>query len=238
MKRFIFCFFLMISCAWQGCHAQGLYTDPGRSVALLRCSVLEEKTIGAQLLSQALVAEGHYTYQSEVEQIVDFQKEFNEYLQSFREVIAYLAEAYGLYYEVNRTVKNMGELSKTIQKSPANTVAVALSGKRHKIYEKIFMNGLDVVNDVRMILKNGSKMTEQDRFEIIQGVRLKMKDQNKNLQMLNIAIKYTTLADVWRELLNRYDRYEKRTKRSIANECLNGWRTNFLDKSRFENSFR
>ena len=136
----------------------------------------------------------------EVEGTTNLQREFNNYLDSFRSIVVYAAQVYGFYHEIDRLVDNLGGFTKQLDKHPSNALAVALSAKRNKIYRELIMGSVEIVNDIRLVCLSGNKMTEKERVEIVFGIRPKLKVMNKKLQRLTKAVKYTTMGDIWREI--------------------------------------
>lgn len=57
---------------------------------------------------------GHIWTKEEVEAVTDLQREFNDYLDSFRSVISYAAQIYGFYHEITH-------LTETWESSPGNS---------------------------------------------------------------------------------------------------------------------
>ena len=130
-----------------------------------------EKELKNQEKVMLMQTTGHIWTKEEVQATTDLQREFNNYLNSFRSIVCYAAQTYGFYYEVSRLTDNMGDFTKQLKRSPANTLAVALSTQRNKIY-----------------------------MEIVFGIRPKLKTMNTKLQRLTKAVKYTTMGDIWREI--------------------------------------
>ena len=54
---------------------------------------------------------GHIWTKEEVQVTTDLQRQFNNYLNSFRSIVSYAAQTYGLYYEVSRLTDNMGDFT-------------------------------------------------------------------------------------------------------------------------------
>ena len=117
----------------------------------------------------------------------------------------------------------MGDFTKQLKRSPANTLAVALSTQRNKIYRELMMNSVEIVNDIRTACLSENKMTEKERMEIVFGIRPKLKTMNTKLQRLTKAVKYTTMGDIWRESTTRVARPEA-DKRSIVDAAKRRWR--------------
>ena len=171
-----------------------------------------------------LEATGHIWITEEVNATTDLQKEFNKYLDDFHSIIAYAAQIYGFYHEIDRMVDNLGSFSHQLSAHPTNALAVALSANRNKIYREIIMGSVDIVNDIRQVCLANTKMTEKERLEIIFGIRPKLKLMNKKLQRLIKAVKYTSLADVWAEI--DYNARSEADKASITRQCMERWRRN------------
>ena len=72
----------------------------------------------------------------EVKGTTDLQREFNNYLNSFRSIVCYAAQIYGFYHEVSRLTDNMGDFTRQLGQAPANALAVALSTRRNWRYRK------------------------------------------------------------------------------------------------------
>ena len=87
---------------------------------------------------------GHIWTKEEVEATTDLQREFNNYLTSFRSIISYVAQIYGFYHEIDRLIDNMGGFTKQLEAHPSNALAVALSTKRNKIYRELIMNSVEI----------------------------------------------------------------------------------------------
>lgn len=138
--------------------------------------------------------------EEEVKATTDLQREFNNYLDSFRSIICYAAQIYGFYHEISRLTDNMGDFTRQVSRNSPNALAVALSTQRNRIYRELIMNSVEIVNDIRMACLSDNKMTEKERMEIVFGIRPKLKMMNKKLQRLTKAVKYTTMGDIWREI--------------------------------------
>lgn len=119
-----------------------------------------EKELKNQEKVMLMQTTGHIWTKEEVQATTDLQREFNNYLNSFRSIVCYAAQTYGFYYEVSRLTDNMGDFTKQLKRSPANTLAVALSTQRNKIYRELMMNSVEIVNDIRTACLSENKMTE------------------------------------------------------------------------------
>ena len=93
-----------------------------------------EKELKNQEKVMLMQTTGHIWTKEEVKATTDLQREFNNYLNSFRSIISYAAQIYGFYHEIDRLIDNMGGFTKQLEAHPSNALAVALSTKRNKIY--------------------------------------------------------------------------------------------------------
>ena len=108
--------------------------DPGRVAAIELASDQAKKTIEAQEKAQLLMTTGHAWIKEEVETTTDFQREFNDYLARFHDVLSIAAEIYGIYYEVTQTSKCVKDVGQVLSESPTNALAVAFSTRRNVVY--------------------------------------------------------------------------------------------------------
>lgn len=197
MKRTIWISLLLLCFGIGKVRAQN---DPVLAGMILLYTEKAEKELKNQEKVMLMQTTGHVWTKEEVEATTDLQREFNNYLDSFRSIVCYAAQIYGFYYEVSRLTDNMGDFTKQLGRSPANALAVALSAQRNRIYRELIMNSVEVVNDIRTVCLSDNKMTEKERMEIVFGIRPKLKTMNTKLQRLTKAVKYTTLGDVWHEI--------------------------------------
>lgn len=197
MKRTIWIGILLLCIGIGKARAQN---DPVLAGMILLYTDKAEKELKKQEKVMLMQTTGHLWTKEEVKATTDLQREFNNYLDSFRSIVCYAAQIYGFYYEVSRLTDNMGDFTKQLGRSPANALAVALSAQRNRIYRELIMNSVEVVNDIRTACLSDNKMTEKERMEIVFGIRPKLKTMNTKLQRLTKAVKYTTLGDVWHEI--------------------------------------
>jgi hypothetical protein len=197
MKRTIWISLLLLCFGIGKVRAQN---DPVLAGMILLYTEKAEKELKNQEKIMLMQTTGHVWTKEEVEATTDLQREFNNYLDSFRSIVCYVAQIYGFYYEVSRLTDNMGDFTKQLGRSPVNALAVALSAQRNRIYRELIMNSVEVVNDIRTACLSDNKMTEKERMEIVFGIRPKLKTMNTKLQRLTKAVKYTTLGDVWHEI--------------------------------------
>lgn len=225
MKRFILILTLILTfpfCKSGFLHAQG--QDPVLAGMILLYTDKAKKELKQQEAMMLLETTGHIWIKEEVEGTTNLQKEFNNYLDQFHSIIAYAAQIYGFYHEIDKMVENLGSFSDQLSAHPSNALAVALSSNRNKIYREIIMNSVDIVNDVRQVCLSDTKMTEKERIEIVFGIRPKLKLMNQKLRRLTRAVKYTSLADVWAEI--DFNAREGADKASITQQCMERWKRN------------
>lgn len=174
--------------------------DPVLASMILLYTEKAEKTLKNQELAMMMQTTGHLWTKEEVEATADLQREFNTYLDSFRSILCYAAQIYGFYHEITLLTENMGGLIQQLEKNTTNALAVALSTNRNKIYREVILNSVEIVNDIRTVCLSKNKMTEQQRLEIVFNIRPKLQVMNKKLKRLTIAVKYTSMNDVWLEI--------------------------------------
>lgn len=227
--RKIYIILALIGISINTAFAGGIYTDPARAALIEKYSQSAEKAIKAQQEMQILMTTGHVWIKSEVSKTTEFQKQFNEYLEDFHDVLWVSAEIYGLYYEIRKTAENVNSLGNTLSNCPTNALAVAFSSKRNKIYRNIIANSIDIVMDIKVLCFGDStnrKMTEVEQKNLIAGIRPKLHKFNRQLRILDASIKYTSFADVWREIIDRAEDYTPKTKEEIAQQCIRRWKNN------------
>lgn len=195
MKRVILVMMLLLSI--NSIKAQN---DPVLAGMILLYTEKAEKTLKNQELAMMMQTTGHLWTKEEVEATADLQREFNTYLDSFRSILCYAAQIYGFYHEITLLTENMGGLIQQLEKNTTNALAVALSTNRNKIYREVILNSVEIVNDIRTVCLSKNKMTEQQRLEIVFNIRPKIQVMNKKLKRLTIAVKYTSMNDVWLEI--------------------------------------
>ncbi len=221
MKK-IFIFFL--ACLIIGkVYGQGVYIDEERALTVLAFTNQSKKTLNAQQRAQLVISGMHIFMKEEIEATTDFQREFNEYLDQFNEVIQIAAEVYGIYHEVSQVAKNIKELNSIVSDTPANALAVAFSSKRNKIYTDLVMTSLDIAKDIHKVCFSGAKMTEKERIKIILGMRPKLKKTNHHLRRMSLMIKYTTFLDVWNDILDKHY-FKPANRQEIILRCQQRWK--------------
>lgn len=196
--------------------------DPVLAGMILAYTDKAQKELKNQERVMLMQTTGHIWTKEEVEATTDLQREFNNYLDSFRSIVCYAAQIYGFYHEISKLTDNMGDFTRQVSRNSPNALAVALSTQRNRIYRELIMNSVEIVNDIRMACLSDNKMTEKERMEIVFGIRPKLKLMNKKLQRLTKAVKYTTMGDIWREI-NEGAR-PTADKRDIVEAAKRRWR--------------
>lgn len=196
--------------------------DPALAGMILLYTQKAESELKSQESAMLLQTTGHIWLKEEVEGTTNLQKEFNNYLTSFRGIIVYAAQIYGFYHEINGLVKNMDDFTRQLGNNPGNAVAVALSTNRNKIYRELIMNSVEIVNDIRIVCMGDNKMTEKERVEMVFNIRPKLKLMNKKLQRLTLAVKYTSFSDIWLEIDE--GSHPKVNKKTIVKDCMTRWK--------------
>lgn len=211
---------------FRGSTAYAYGVDPVRAAMIDQYSKQAKKALEAQNRAQALMTTGHLWMQTEIEATTNFQREFNEYLDKFHDILGFAAEIYGIYYEVTQISKNVSELNSVVSSYPANALAVAFHTRRNVVYRNIIINGVSIVMDIKTLCFDSSKMTEQEKNEMITNIRPKLRVMNRQLRALGLAIRYTTFLDVWNEITDRARSYGDIDKREIIERCMRDWKNN------------
>ncbi|MDL2248004.1 hypothetical protein LJC05_04670 [Bacteroides sp. OttesenSCG-928-J23] len=199
-------------------------TDPTLAGMILVYIDKAEDQLKAQEKAMMMQTTGHLWIREEVEATTDLQRQYNEYLESFRDIICYAAQIYGFYHEIGKLSDNMGELNKQLQKNGQGAFAVALTPRRNRIYRELILGSMEIVNDIRQVCLSNIKMTEKQRIEIVLAIRPKLQVMNKQLQRLVRAVKYTSFGDVWMEIDE--GARPKVDKSDIAKACMRRWKAN------------
>ena len=197
--------------------------DPTLAGMILGYTNKAEKELKSQEKAMLMQTTGHLWMREEVEGTTDLQRTFNNYLDSFRDIVCYAAQIYGFSHEIDRLIDNMGGFTKQLEAHPSNALAVALSTKRNKIYRELILNSVEIVNDIRHVCLTGNKMTEKERVEIVFDIRPKLKVMNKKLQRLTIAVKYTSMGDIWAEIDGGSNK-DRANKEQIVKDCMARWK--------------
>lgn len=199
-------------------------TDPTLAGMIVAYTDKAKDELKAQEKTMMLQTTGHLWIREEVEGTTDLQRKYNDYLDSFRDIICYAAQIYGFYHEIGKLSDNLGDLSKQLRQHGEGAFAVALTPRRNQIYRELILGSVEIVNDIRQVCLSDTKMTEKERVEIVLAIRPKLQLMNKKLQRLGRAVKYTSFGDVWAEIDERAR--PKVDKSDIAKACMRRWKMN------------
>lgn len=221
ITRIVFrCLFALLAVTQQ-VQAQ---TDPTLAGMIVAYTDKAEDQLKAQEKAMMMQTTGHLWIREEVEATTDLQRQYNEYLDSFRDIICYAAQIYGFYHEIGKLSDNMGELNKQLRENGQGAFAVALTPRRNRIYRELILGSVEIVNDIRQVCLSNTKMTEKQRVEIVLAIRPKLQMMNKKLLRLGRAVKYTSFSDVWAEIDE--GARPKANKSEIAKACMRRWKAN------------
>lgn len=213
---------------------RGQGVDPTLAGMILNYTELAKKQYKTQGGVMAGTTTQHIWLTEKEKKIYNFQKEFNDYLESFNNVMVYAAECYGLYIEVSDMVKNINACTEVIASAPANGIALALAANRNHVYYDIMETTLNLVSTISSICSGNSsssgKMTEKERIEMFFTMRPQIAKLNKSLCLMTKLIKYTTLSDVWNEILNEGVIHSDHG--DVARMSLRRWRNTARSASR------
>lgn len=194
-----------------------------------------KKALKSQDEVMSLNLTGHMYISDQTEKVTNFQREFDNYLSCFGDMLTLAASIYGIYYQVDQTLKNLKELKSVGVSCPANVLAVALSQKKNNIYKDVIDDGIQIAADVKQILPLGSskgknpKLTEHQRIQVIANINNTLVKLNFKLRRMNRLIRYTSLLDSWYEL--RGTPRGTRSMKAIVADCKRGW----INKARTAN---
>lgn len=223
MKKKIVIILLVAMVGIKG-YAQFPYTDPTRAATILLFTEQAKKTLNAQERAQLVMSGMHVYVKEEVEATANFQREFNEYLDQFNEVIQIAAETYGIFNEVKMVSKNIKSFIDVLDegRNMDNVVAVAAYPRRNKVFTDLVKTSLDLAKDIHTVCFSKTKMTQKERLKIVLGMRPKLRKVNDQLQRMTLYIKYTNLIDVWNKLIDT--KYKPANRKEIIERCKMRWK--------------
>ena len=161
MKRIISIWILLLCAGISKVQAQNDATLAGMILVYTNKAEKELKNQEKVMLMQTT---GHVWTKEEVEGTTDLQREFNNYLNSFRSIVCYAAQIYGFYHEISQLTDNMGDFTKQLSRHSTGALAVALSTRRNQIYREMILNSVEIVNDIRTACLSDNKMTERETY--------------------------------------------------------------------------
>ena len=220
MKRHIPLLLVLLFVFSEG-HAQ---EDPGLAAQIFAWTNKATLELKAQETAMTLETAGQVRMEEEWRETADIQRLYNEYLDSFRHIVVFAAQAYGFYQEVDKLAVNFQMLGRVIDDHPSGVFAGALSARRNEIYREVLMNAIDIINDVRVICISGSKMTEKERMATVFGIRPKLHLMNQQIRRLIRVVKYSSFTDILVEI----ELIERKgaDKGAITRACLARWKRN------------
>lgn len=176
----------------------------------------------------------HKMLNPEVKKITSYQRKYNEYLDTLRNVIGMAAQIYGLFTEVKLTVNRIGTYKNIVAHIAAhqttNIVAVGFSKKFQHLYDDMVQTGIQVGADVAILMPfntkkhKKSKMTGWERVQKVDEIRQNIRKMNDNLYAAIRLLKYTTLLDVWYEATQSTKPIKKtRSMAAICTQARQDW---------------
>lgn len=222
MRHFLFFIFSVLVLTVQA------QSDPVRATTIAVYTKLSEAVYNAQDATQMMIQGGHIVMRRDIEETTAFQKQYNDYLDKFHNVVTMAAATYGIYSEFNRTIKRIDGLQDAVTNHPENVMAVLFSSKRNKVYVVLAAATTDMLNDIKMIFESNTKLTHKDQLLFIQGIRPKIKTVNQRLLRTEMAVRYTSMADLWSEI--SYKHKNTHTRKEIAEQSIRNWKANVKKK--------
>jgi len=200
--------------------------NPFLAGTVLKMKHDQEKALFAEKRAQAIMAEGHVFLGREVQATNEFQREFNKYLDSFHDAIVTAAQVYGIYNEIKKTVKLVGDVSEVLAAAPTNAIAVSLAPDRSGIYGTLINSSLEAAQDIYNACIAKQKLTEQDRNEILNRIRHKIRKVNSQLTQLVTYLRYTSLEDIWYNIREQARYMTRERKHAAIERCFERWHHN------------
>lgn len=197
--------------------------DPTYAATIKGAGIKSNAVIKGQVGVQTLTASQHIWYRDGVQTTAEYIDQYNKYLESLHDILTTVAQIYGLYLDVNRTIKWVGDLTEAMEDAPLNILAVAMHSQRNRIYERLYVDGVAVVMDIKKALfESKAKMSEFERFKAFLNIKERLRSLNNSLSLATMYLRHTTLADVWRQSTKDRYRFQK-TRAEIAAECVKDW---------------
>jgi hypothetical protein len=99
---------------------------------------------------------------------------------------------------------------------------VALSTRKGNIYMRVFKTGTSVALDIKQfVISDKGKATEAQRLKVLETIRPKLRQLDKELKILCKYIRYTSIEDLWHEISGRH--YTPASRKEVALICHQGW---------------
>ena len=102
-----------------------------------------KKALKSQDEVMSLNLTGHMYISDQTEKVTNFQREFDNYLSSFGDMLTLAASIYGIYYQVDQTLKNLKELKAIYQYLPEYWQKLKdFQSKTSRPMKKYYRNGV------------------------------------------------------------------------------------------------
>ena len=139
--------------------------DPLRSVLFMRYAEKHDKTLKTLNTRESILDADYFLMNEEININLNFQKEFNDYLDSFHDVISILAEFYGVYYELNISTRMFNDFKDAVAENPEGILAVSIS--QTTLQRKLVLEAGEIVSDIRLAVvgmstKEAQKSSQTD----------------------------------------------------------------------------
>jgi len=198
--------------------------DPVLAGQILLWTEKAQSELRRQEDALALETAGLIWMEDEWKKTADVQRIYNDYLDSFRDVIVYAGQAYGFYLETEKLIKHFDSLGRVIDAHPDGIFAGALSARRNQIYVDVLKNALDIINDISIVCLSDTKMTEQQRVDMVFAIRPKLVRMNRQITRLIRVVKYSSYTDILIEI--ELEQRKNTDKSAITRAALARWKNN------------
>lgn len=199
------------------------YTDPVRVNAIIQRDKNESEKLKQLLTIQMELGTGHILAAGVYNDIAEIQTEFNEYLDKYHDMLQIAAELFGMFFEFDKLIKNINSLNAELTSKPSNAIAVAFLPQRNGVYRDTVKSSVDIAEDIYKLLFSNTKMTENERWDVVISMRKKIKVFNLQLRRTTLLIRFTSLNDVWTEITERTYRHNIKSRKDIGENCLKRW---------------
>ena len=229
MRKYLLIFLMLLSSisSWS-------QPDPARATLFGVTARISSKGIIANDVALGGQLTGHIALNPEVKKITSYQRKYNEYLDTLRNVIGMAAQIYGLFTEVKLTINRIGTYKNIVAHIAAhqttNIVAVGFSKKFQYLYDDMVQIGIQVGADVAILMPfntkkhRKSKMTGWEGVKKVDEIRQNIRKMNQNLYAAIRLLKYTTLLDVWYEATQSTKPIKKtRSMAAICTQARQDW---------------
>ena len=201
--------------------------DPARMVLYTNWDKTNQRMAWEEAAAISSQTYHHVWIAEELDKVTNLQRQFSEYLDSLHDVIAIAAQLYGSYYEFSQMATNLKNIASACEESPTNVLANAFKEDKRNIVTNIVTKTSDMLLDLRKIFFDKTKMTERERYILLDEVRRKMKETNLMLRRLERSIRYYSLCDLWNEVRNREYAFRQKTNGEIAREARDRWQDHY-----------